>query len=509
MSSKEEDNMGALTALEIKILPILEKENDLIKVAEKTGLKDIEVQRAAQWLSNKGLAELSKKETETIALETNGLNYKKNGFPEKTLLKILTTGPKTGVECQITITKEELNASIGILKRNRAINIEKKGNDLIFSITKEGNGFLNKETEVDKFIKKDFPLLFNKLKKEEQLIAKELLQRKNILRKDKKTTWFAKLTEKGKKLSKKTDSSVKYEDKLTSTMLKSGSWKNTKFRSYDVESKVPKINRGRKHFVNESVEYIKSIWLEMGFEEMEGAQVQSAFWDLDSLFVPQDHPARELQDTFYLEKTAKLPKELLKKIKAVHENGGDTGSKGWETKYSEDIAKQTLLRTHTTVISARTISKLKKEELPKKFFIVGKVFRNEALDWKHLFEFQQVEGIVVDPNGTFAQLKGYLKEFFGKMGYTDVRIRPAYFPYTEPSAEAEAYNPHRKQWVEMGGCGIFRPEVTKTLLGFECPVLAWGLGMERIISAYHNINDLREIYKNDIEQLRNAKTFLK
>ncbi len=106
-------------------------------------------------------------------------------------------------------------------------------------------------------------------------------------------------------------------------------------------------------------------------------------------------------------------------------------------------------------------------------------------------------------------LKGYLKEFFSKMGFTDVRIRPAHFPYTEPSAEVEAYNPIKKQWVEMGGCGIFRPEVTKTLLGFECPVMAWGLGMERIISRYYEINDLREIYKNDLDQLKNTKTFLK
>ena len=93
------------------------------------------------------------------------------------------------------------------------------------------------------------------------------------------------------------------------------------------------------------------------------------------------------------------------------------------------------------------------------------------------------------------------------MGYTDVKIKPSFFGYTEPSAEIFAYNPVKRQWVEVGGSGIFRPEVTKPLLGFECPVLAWGLGMERIITSYYGINDLREIYKNDLKYLREVKEF--
>jgi phenylalanyl-tRNA synthetase alpha chain len=204
-----------------------------------------------------------------------------------------------------------------------------------------------------------------------------------------------------------------------------------------------------------------------------------------------------------------LPNELAKRVKAAHENGFTTGSKGWQYNWSDEIAKENLLRTHTTVLSAQAIAKLKKENLPAKFFSVGKVFRNETLSWKSLFEFIQVEGIVVDPNANFMHLKGYLKEFFAKMGFPDVRIRPGSFPYTSPSAEVDVWHPVRKRWVELGGSGIFRPEVVVPLLGQDIPVLAWGLGLERTIMEYYNIKDVRDIYKNDLKQLRESKIWLK
>jgi phenylalanyl-tRNA synthetase alpha chain len=168
-----------------------------------------------------------------------------------------------------------------------------------------------------------------------------------------------------------------------------------------------------------------------------------------------------------------------------------------------------MLRTHTTVLSVLKLQQLKKDELPAKFFNVGKVFRNEALDWKHLFEFYQIDGIVVDPDANFKHLKGYLKEFFGKMGYPDVRIRPAHFPYTEPSVEVDVLHPVKKEWIELGGAGIFRPEVVIPLLGEDIPVLAWGLGTGRIVSSYYNITDIRDMYKNDLKQLRDMKIWLK
>jgi phenylalanyl-tRNA synthetase alpha chain len=499
-----------LTTVERKVLPCLLKETNSLKIQEITELKDVEVLRAYQWLANKNLATISKKEQEFINLDTNGELYLKRGLPEKAFLSLIEKEPKFLSELEKKLSKEEINVCIGLLKRQGAINIEKKGTELQFSITLQGLEFLKKRTPEEDLLSQKFPLEEKNLDAKLKSSLKELLQRKNILKKEIKTEWTAILTEDGKKVAKHaSESKQEFVDKLTPKMLKDGSWRGKQFRTFDVQSKVPRKMRGKKHFVNEAVEYIKSIWLEIGFEEMDGDCTQSAFWDLDSLFVPQDHPAREMQDTFYLDGKAKLPQTLLKKVKKVHEDGADTNSKGWRTPFSTEMSEQIMLRTHTTAISAHTINSLKKEDLPKKYFIVGRVFRNEALDWKHLFEFQQVDGIVIDPEGNMTKLKGYLKEFFLKMGFTDVRIRPAHFPYTEPSAEVEAYNPFRKEWVEMGGCGILRPEVTKTLLGFECPVLAWGLGMERIIASYYNIKDIRELYKNDYEQLKAMKSFTK
>ena len=204
----------------------------------------------------------------------------------------------------------------------------------------------------------------------------------------------------------------------------------------------------------------------------------------------------------------KLPSPaLVKKIKSVHETGGSTGSMGWGGNWSEEFASRNILRTHTTGLSAITLSKLKESDLPAKFFAVGRVFRNETLDWKHLFEFNQVEGIVVDPNANLRHLFGYLKEFYTKMGFTDIKLVPSYFPYTEPSVEVHVFHPIKKEWVEVGGAGIFRPEVTIALLGKDIPVLAWGQGMERVLTEYYKIADLRELYRNDIQQLRSIKAW--
>jgi phenylalanyl-tRNA synthetase alpha chain len=216
-----------------------------------------------------------------------------------------------------------------------------------------------------------------------------------------------------------------------------------------------------------------------------------------------------MQDTFYIKDPAmgKLP-ALAKKVKSSHE-GGVAGSTGWGGNWSEEVAKKNLLITHDTYLSAKVLANLKPEDIPKKTFQVMKVFRNEVLDWKHLFEFYQIGGIVVDEDANFRNLLGYLKQFFRKMGYKDVRLRPAHFPYTEPSCEIEVFHPIKKQWVELGGSGIFRPELVKPLLGKDVPVLAWGLGLERILTDYYEINDLREIYANDIKQLKEWKTFMK
>lgn len=501
-----------LHPLERKILPLVAKNSSVSGLIVNSGLKEVEVTRALQWLKNKQLIDIKEESKEQILLDKNGQVYARSGLPERKFLESLNREMSIKeVEKVSKLSKEEVSVSIGLLKKKNAINISKKGNDVFVSLTDIGRNMLKKESLEEAFLKKTFPLSPKTLDTEENYALTELLKRKNILKLDVQKTKIIALTKLGQEaISNQGVLGKDVIDSLTKDIIKSKTWLNKEFRKYDIHSQVPRMNYGKKHFENEAIEYIKTIWLNLGFKEMHGSMVQTAFWDLDSLFVPQDHPAREMQDTFYLKnpKTGRIPEDLKKKVKRVHEDGGDTGSIGWKAPWSEEKAAELLLRTHTTVLSAQTISKLKKEDLPLKFFSVGKVFRNEAVDWKHLFEFYQVEGIVVDPNANFENLKGYLEEFFHKMGYTKVMIRPSHFPYTEPSAEIVVYNPEKQEWIELGGAGMFRPEVTKTLMGFECPVLAWGLGLGRVAVPYYKIEDLRDFNKNDIKQLRSMKKWL-
>jgi phenylalanyl-tRNA synthetase alpha chain len=173
-----------------------------------------------------------------------------------------------------------------------------------------------------------------------------------------------------------------------------------------------------------------------------------------------------------------------------------------------EFSKRCILRTHTTSLSARTLTKLKEGELPAKFFSVGRCFRNETLDWKHLAEFYQTDGIVVGEDVTFRNLLGYLKRFFSKLGFPKARFRPAYFPYTEMSTEIEVWHPKHKEWVELGGAGMFRPEVVKPLLGKDVPVLAWGPGFGRMVMMNYEIDDIRKLYLSDLKQVRKAEMWL-
>jgi len=367
------------------------------------------------------------------------------------------------------------------------------------SITPSGIKILESDNPEQKLIEKLIKPI-NNLTNEEKNTLKRLLKRKQIIKQDSITERKIELTDLGKKiLNKKLDTNL--IETLTPAMLKNNSWRGKKFRRYDIKINVPKIYPGKRHFVNQAKQHAKQTWLELGFEEMEGLIINSSFWNFDALFTAQDHPVREMQDTFFLKGTSKLPKNLVNKVKKQHETS-------WKYSWSEEEAKKPVLRTHTTVLSAQTISKLKEKDLPKKYFALGRNYRNEALDWSHLFEFNQTEGIVIDPNANFKHLLGYLKQFFEKMGYEKVRFRPAYFPYTEPSVEIDAYVPEKKSWIELGGAGIFRPEVVKPLLRKDIPVLAWGPGFDRILMNYYQIKDIRDLYKNDLKQLKEIKEWV-
>lgn len=240
----------------------------------------------------------------------------------------------------------------------------------------------------------------------------------------------------------------------------------------------------------------------MGFAEMQGKYVEYSGWNMDALFIPQDHPARDMQDTFYLKSDAPFEfqhPEIIEVLKKVHENGMD-GYPGWQYTWSEEKARQLLLRTHTTVSTIRHLYENK--EAPSAIFSVEKVFRHESVDWKHLAELHQIEGAVHSKDANVSTLKGLMRVFYQSLGFEDIKFVPSYYPYTEPSIDVTVKI--RGKEVELGGSGVFRPEVTKPL-GLKEPVIAWGLGLERLAMIYYNLTDIREIYNSDLDWLRNFR----
>ena len=286
---------------------------------------------------------------------------------------------------------------------------------------------------------------------------------------------------------------------LTPEMLQTDSWVGGEFKSFDVQAPAPTPIGGRRHPMQSLIERIRSVFMEMGFSEIDGDYVQSAGWNMDSLFIPQSHPARTMQDTFYLNQPSKVEVEgtYLDLWAKVHEHGHDTGSSGWGGSFDRDESQRALLRTHTTVNTVRHIAD--NPSTPSRVFGIGRVFRQETIDRTHMPEFHQIEGIIHEPDASLPMLISTLKTFYAKMGYPDVRVRPAYFPYTEPSAEVDIL--WKGEWLELGGSGIFRPEVTEPL-GTEWPVCAWGMGLERLAMLILGLDDIRQLYQPDLERLR-------
>jgi len=327
-----------------------------------------------------------------------------------------------------------------------------------------------------------------------------LLSRKNVVREKDIISSTVNLTNDGKKMLERGFELIDEISQVTSSIIKNGEWKNKGIRPYDIHAFAPALYGGKPHPLVDLISRIRKIFLEMGFQEIEGDFVESCFWNMDVLFIPQDHPAREMQDTLYCKTPSKITvkeKKLVDEIAKVHENGGSTSSSGWGYKFSKSEGERALLRTHTTVNTIRYL--YNNPEPPSKVFSIGRVFRKESIDATHLPEFYQIEGIVHEEDTNFRQLIGVLKEFYKRMGFEKIRFRPGYFPYTEPSMEVEVF--WNGEWMELGGSGIFRPEVTEPV-GIKNPVLAWGLGLERLAMLKFDVTDIRSLYISDLEWLR-------
>ncbi|CAL0304234.1 unnamed protein product [Lupinus luteus] len=291
---------------------------------------------------------------------------------------------------------------------------------------------------------------------------------------------------------------------LTRDNFQSGEWKELEFKEYNYTAKGQPLEGGHLHPLLKVRSQLKQIFLCMGFEEMPTNNfVESSFWNFDALFQPQQHPARDSHDTFFLETpstTNKLPEDYVQRVKQVHESGG-YGSRGYAYDWKREEANKNLLRTHTTAVSSRMLYQLaQKPFTPKKYFSIDRVFRNEAVDRTHLAEFHQIEGLVCDRGLTLCDLIGVLHDFFSRMGMTKLKFKPAYNPYTEPSMEIFSYHEGFKKWVEVGNSGMFRPEMLQPMgLPEDVQVIAWGLSLERPTMILYGIDNIRDLFGHKVD----------
>ena len=455
----------------------------------------VHVAGAGKSLDENGFVETIEKNLKFITLGVEGHKATENSLLEKRIWDwILSQAENNRTMNELFnagFERHEVGPGIGLLK-SLGVSIEKG----IFTFD-NGQEITERISDRIDFIESLSEEKINYESLDGELI-KHFSGRKNLINIEEITVREWKLTEKGINLPDKELDEIELIGEITTEFLQTDGWENARYKEFDINADTPIPVGGRPHPMQSLIERIRSVFLEMGFSEIEGDYVQSAGWNMDALFIPQSHPARTMQDTFYLEEPEKIdiPDEMLDLWASVHENGHDTGSLGWGSKFDKEEAKKGLLRTHTTVNTVKFIAE--NPEKPSRVFGIGRVFRQETIDRTHLPEFHQIEGIIHEPNASLPMLISTLKTFYSKMGYPDVRVRPAYFPYTEPSVEVEVY--WRGKWLELGGAGIFRPEVTEPL-GSEWPVCAWGMGLERLAMLVLELDDIRELYQPDLERL--------
>ena len=464
----------------------------------------IEVERAVQWLENKGVISRRIVVHELVKLGELGRSYVKGGLPEHRFLQSLKKPvPFKDLKKATGLEEDEVKVSIGVLKSNAAVVVEKG----MVMLTDHGRSLLKKKSPEQAMLENlsRSPINTDSLKPEEQLAVNNLKKRKGLVELELERTIDITLTGLGKQLAEQKIDSSKVVDRLTPDHLKEGSWKKSDFRRYDVSVNVPRVSFGRLHHYRSFLDQVRQKFTTLGFKEMKGPVVESDFWDMDALFMPQFHSARDIHEAYYIKEPefAELDMKIVQKVKTAHEDGFGTGSKGWRYDFDISRTKRNLLRTQGTALSARMLAS-KELQIPGKYFGVTKCFRYDVIDATHLPDFFQTEGIVVEEGLTLSHLKGLLKLFAEEFAETEkFKLRPAYFPFTEPSVELFAKHPDLG-WVELGGAGIFRPELTKPL-GVDHPVIAWGIGIGRIGMFKMGIKDIRDLYSHDLEFLKYTK----
>lgn len=461
------------------------------ELSELAHLDIDQVRRGVEWLKFKDMVSVSESTRVEVSLGEAGKKAADSGLPERRLVEAVKHGSSTlaDIIAKGSLAKEEANAAVAAAKRNGWIRF--------------GAGGLISAESTSQSLEESLLLKLHSGGTEvsrlddNEMKGLELLSRRPdyIIRKEFRNAQVS-LTAAGRQAYAKMPEDIQ-ERSLTPSMITTGSWRTVNLAPLDVTAGAPPVFPGRRHPLVDVIEEIKEIFVGLGFEEIDGPMTQTGFWNFDALYIPQDHSAREMQDTFYVSgqsQTIEAAKDQVDKVSREH-------TSGWGTEWKIDEAKRVVLRTHTTPVTLRHLARVR--AVSARFFSVGRVFRNEKPSYKHLVEFHQVEGVATGPKLSLRDLMGLQKEFYARMGIKKVKFWPTFFPYTEPSLQSMVYNETLDKWVELFGMGIFRPEVTKPL-GIKNPVLAWGGGIERIAMLRYGLDDVRDLYGSKLAWLRSV-----
>jgi phenylalanyl-tRNA synthetase alpha chain len=496
-----------LHKIEKKILLSLVNQDkiDIETLASKTSLSMDNVRRGIEWLKFKGLVSVFINQDSIVQLVSEQSND--GSLKDKTDGSVRLTLPERRIVDSLKNNGQNVISIGDLAKISRLSNIE-------FSVGIQNalrNGWLTKDADTMNLTENtETPsheeILLEKISKLKKIKLSELTdqelhgftllkKRPGYLKETFEKSFDISLTNEGKKVVP----SIKSDEQegisaITVEILNSGKWKNEKFTEIDVSSPVRSSVMGRTHPLTDIINEIREIFVSMGFTEIEGSTIQSCFWNFDVLFTPQDHPARDMQDTFYISNLIdeNIDPNISKQVSNFHEME-------WNYDWDIEKSKQTVLRTHTTPVTIKYLSESKLRE--GRIFSIGRVFRNEKMSYKHLMEFHQIEGIVIGEAVNLRDLMGLQKQFYSKLGLDKLKFWPTYFPYTEPSLQSMVYIDKLEKWVELFGMGMFRPEVTQSV-GITNNVLAWGGGLERIAMIRYGLDDVRDLYDNKLSWLR-------
>jgi len=478
------------------------------ELVANSGQSSAAVTRALTTLQERQMVRVTESEHILLRLTEEGQDYARRGLPERRLVQaILELGGEATLEQAAKRTNLPLNlasVALGWIKSAKWCEISTQMQKVVLKAA----GIPDK-TDIERALEQLSSKPDTSLDELPQNLrdTTETLRRRQLLVSKKQTKRYTELTSQGWKVLEEGITVPSEVSDLTPELITSQRWKSVSFRKYNIEAPVAPTWPGKRQPYRQFLDSLKTKLITLGFREMTGPIVELMFFNCDALFMPQDHPAREIHDIYFIKTdqhgdSAEF-EQFIEPVSKTHENGWKTGSTGWKYPYSREEALKLILRSQGTALSARTLVS-KELEIPGKYFSIARCFRPDQVDRTHLTEFNQIEGIVVGADLSLRDLLGILERFAIELAGADkVRFRPDYFPFTEPSVELQAYK-EGYGWLEFGGSGIFRPELTLPL-GIKVPVLAWGLGVDRLYMMRAGIDDIRMLFAQDLEWVRKQK----